>query len=95
MYKISSVKTKEDISKQLEYISDQVKLSVLDEPIIDEEFKDVATVVTGVKSITTAMMLALRPVLFFKEMTIGVFKGAALAATQIYGKINFLLRTYL
>lgn len=90
--KLVAGKQSEDISKQLEYISDQVKLSVLDEPIIDEEFKDVATVVTGVKSITTAMMLALRPVLFFKEMTIGVFKGAALAATQIYGKDQFSIK---
>ena len=80
-----------DISKQLEYVADQMNLAIYDEPIVDDEFKDLATVTAVLKRMTTAAMLAFRPVLFFKEMTIGVMKGASLAATQIYGKDQFTL----
>lgn len=77
------------ISNQLEYIKNQMSLSVFDEPIIDEEFKDFSTVTAVMKQISTAGMLAFKPASLLKEMTIGVFKGATLAATQIYGKDQF------
>ena len=87
-----------DISKQLEYITNQMKLSVYDEPIIDEEFKDYSIVVAVVKQISTAGMLAFKPASFVKEMTVGIFKGISLAATKMYGKDQFgvtdLLKAY-
>jgi len=82
----------EDISDQLQYVADQISLSIYDEPIIDEEFKDATKLVSFAKSIATAGMLAFKPAAFIKEMTIGVFKGITLAATQIYGKDQFDLK---
>jgi len=66
-----------------------MSLSIYDEPIIDDEFKDYAKVTATLKRLSTAMLLAFRPALFVKEMTIGLFKGMSLAATQIYGKDQF------
>ena len=38
--KLLAGKQNKDISKQLEYVANQMKLAVFDEPIIDDEFKD-------------------------------------------------------
>lgn len=84
-------KDRADITKQLKYIENQLKQGVFDEPIIDEEFKDITTVTSAFKKLTTAGLLAFRPVLFMKEATIGIMKGASMAATQIYGKDQFNL----
>lgn len=80
-----------DVSKQLEYISNQLKLGVYDEPIITDEFKDVATGIALAKRISTTAMLAFRPALMAKELTLGLMKGVALASTKIYGEDQFTL----
>lgn len=87
--KLSAGKQNEDLSKQLDYITKQLSLSIYDEPIIDGEFKDIATVAAMGKSIVTAAMLSFRPALFLKEMSIGVFKGIALASSKMYGQDQF------
>lgn len=87
--KLLAGKENEKISNQLEYIKDQMSLSVFDEPIIDEEFQDFSTVTAVLKRMSTAAMLALKPASLIKEMTIGAFRGITLAATQIYGKDQF------
>jgi len=89
--KLSAGKNNEDISNQLEYITNQMKLSIFDEPVIDEEFKDFAKVAGLVKAISTPAMLGFKITSLVKEMTIGVFKGISLAATQIYGKDQFTI----
>jgi hypothetical protein len=90
--KLLAGKENEDISDQLQYISDQMSLSVFDQPIIDKEFKDYVKSAAIVKTISTAAMLAFKPASLIKEMTIGVFKGISLAATQIYGKDQFTIK---
>lgn len=90
--KLLGGKQNDDISKQLEYIANQLNLAAYDEPIIDDEFKDLATVVSFVKPISTMGMLAFKPISLIKEMTIGVMKGATLASTQIYGKDQFTIK---
>lgn len=87
--KLLGGKQNTNISKQLEYTANQLNLAAYDEPIVDDEFKDMATVVAAVKKISTFGMLAFKPISLIKEMTIGVMKGASLAATQIYGKDQF------
>ena len=82
-------KENEAISKQLEYISDQMKLSVFDDPIINEEFGDVAKVTSAIKKVSTIGMLAFKPASLVKELTIGLFKSISLASTKIYGKNEF------
>jgi hypothetical protein len=39
-------------------------------------------------------MLAFRPVLALKELTIGLYKGIGLAFTQFYGKDQFTLKDF-
>jgi len=90
--KLQAGKRNEDISKELEYVKNRIKLGSMDEPIIDPEAEDVVKAASVVKKITTAGMLAFRPALFMKEMTIGLYKGAALAMTKIYGGEQFGLK---
>lgn len=90
--KLLAGKENEDISNQLQYIADQLGLSVFDQPIIDKEFKDYAKTAAVVKAISTAGMLAFKPAALIKELTIGTFKGITLAATQIYGKDQFTIK---
>lgn len=96
--KLMGGKQNKDISDQLDYVSKQMKLAISDEPIVGGEFRDAAIVTSAVKKISTAAMLSFRPILFAKEMTIGAFKGAMLAATQVYGEqqfgFNHLLSAY-
>ena len=89
--KLLAGKQNKDISKELEYIANQLKLAAYDQPIVEEEFEDVVSATSLAKRMTTALMLAFRPVLLVKELSIGLFKGASLAATQIYGKDQFNL----
>lgn len=81
-----------NISKQLEYVANQMKLSVFDEPLVNEEFKDLTTAAAVVKHFSTAAMLAFKPASFIKEMTIGAFRGIMMASTKIYGKDQFELK---
>ncbi|MGV8961963.1 MAG: hypothetical protein ACOH2V_01100 [Candidatus Saccharimonadaceae bacterium] len=87
--KLRGGQANEDISKQLDYVATRVKLGTYDTPIVDPEFEDFIAGVSVVKRITTAGMLAFRPILLFKELTIGMYKGIALASTKIYGKSQF------
>lgn len=83
--KLTAGKVNEDISKELKYIEKQLNLGLFDEKIIDKEFEDVTKVAAAIKRITTFGMLALRPVLMAKELTIGLFKGFSLASTKMFG----------
>ncbi len=83
-----------DISKELDYVVNRINLAAYDAPIVNEEAEDVIKAVSVAKRITTMGMLAFRPVLLFKELTIGLYKGIALASTKIYGKQQFSLKSY-
>jgi hypothetical protein len=87
--KLQSGKKNEDMSKELDYIIDQVTVAALDGPIVDEEFKDPSIVIAAVKKITTIGMLAFRPVLMAKELSIGLLKGFNIAASKVFGKDLF------
>ena len=81
-----------EIEKQLNYVYDQIKLAAYGEHIIDPEFKDMSIIQSAIKRVTTAAMLAFRPILLVKELVIGTAKGISLAATQIYGKDQFSVK---
>ena len=92
--KMQAGKGNKDISKELEYISNRIKTSLADESIVDPEWSDVIKAASVAKRITTAGMLAFRPVLFMKEMIIGMYKGVTLAATKIYGGDQFTIKDF-
>lgn len=87
--KLQSGRKNEDMSKELNYIVDQLNLAALDNPIIDEEFKDTVVVISAIKRITTIGMLAFRPVLMAKELSIGLFKGFNIASSKVFGEDLF------
>lgn len=87
--KLHAGKTNTNISKELSYVENQLKLSVFDAPIIDPEAEALVIVASAAKQVSTAGMLAFRPTLLAKELTIGTLKGISLAATQIFGKDLF------
>ena len=73
-----------DVSKQLEYITNQVKLAVFDEPLIGDEQATVAKGIAFARQISTVAMLAFRPALLAKEMTIGTLKNMSASALGLY-----------
>lgn len=87
------------VDKQIEYVVNQVKLAVMDEHLIGDEEAVLAKVASAIKQISTVSMLAFRPALAAKEMTIGVFKNLSAAGigldpeynikdmTKAYGKL--------
>lgn len=87
--KLTAGKTNTNISKELDYIVKQLNLSIYDAPIVDPEYKDAISAVTVVKRFTAAGLLAFRPVLMVKELTLGLFKGFSLASTKMFGKELF------
>ena len=72
-----------DITKQLEYIVNQVKLAVFDEPLIGDEQATIAKGIAFAKQISTVAMLAFRPALLMKELTIGTMKNILAAGTGL------------
>lgn len=68
------------VDDQIEYIINQVKLAVLDQPLIGDEMQTLAKGLGFVKQISTISMLAFRPALLAKEMTIGVLRNFSSAA---------------
>lgn len=72
-----------DVSKQLEYVVNQIKLAVFDEPLINDEQKTIAKGLSLARQISTVAMLAFRPALLAKEMTIGVLKNFSASALGI------------
>ena len=92
--KLTAGKGNMDISNELEYLTNRMKQGIFDESIIDQEFEDIIKATSGLKSITTAGMLAFRPALFMKEMIIGMYKGITLAAIKIYGGEQFTIKDF-
>lgn len=92
--KLSAGKQNKNISKELEYITNRIKLGAFDEQIIDPEFKDPIRLISSVKRITTAAMLGFRPALMFKELSIGMYRTISLTAFNIYGKDQFTFKDF-
>lgn len=86
--KLIGAKQNVDVSKQLEYVVNQIKLAIFDEPLINDEQKTLAKGLSFARQISTVAMLAFRPVLLAKEMTIGVlknFSASALGVNEEFG----------
>lgn len=83
-----------NISNALDYIAQRVKTALFDAPNVSEDAIDAIKVISPLKRITTAGMLAIRPVLLIKELAIGLYKGIALASTKIYGSQQFGIGSY-
>lgn len=76
------------VDKQVEYIINQVKLAVLDQPIIGDEEATIVKGASFVKQFSTVSMLAFRPALLVKEMTIGIMRNFSASALNINEEFN-------
>lgn len=76
------------VQKSIEYIVNQVKLAVFDEHLIGDEEAVIAKGASLAKQISTISMLAFRPALTAKEMTIGVLKNFAAAGIKLDPEYN-------
>lgn len=79
----------EDISKQLDYAANQMKLAVYDEPLINEEFKNYATAISVVQSIDRFGILAFKPISIIRDISVGLFKNISYATTGAFTKGDF------
>ncbi len=86
--KLMGGKQNKDVSKQLDYIVNQVKLAVFDEPLIGDEEQTLAQGIAFAKKISTTAMLAFRPVLLAKELSIGTMKNILAAGTGLYAEFG-------
>ena len=77
-----------EVDKQLEYITNQVKLAVFDEPLLKDEEKTIATGIVLFKRISTVSMLAFRPALLVKELSLGLLKNFTLAGVSVGNEYN-------
>lgn len=92
--KLIGAKQNVDVSNQLEYVVNQIKLAIFDEPLINDEQKTLAKGLSFARQISTVAMLAFRPALLAKEMTIGVlknFSASALGVNEEFGSKEMTL----
>lgn len=97
--KLIGAKQNIDVSKQLEYVTNQIKLAIFNEPIIGDEQATIAKGLSFARQISSVAMLAFRPVLLAKELTVGVLRNLSAAGvnyaqdfgakemTEAYGKL--------
>jgi len=85
----------EDMSKVLEYAANQLNLAVYDEPLINDETKDVTIAAKVAKKLTTVAIVGLKPASIGVQMALGMMKNVSLAVTQIYGEDQFTLKDML
>lgn len=84
--------TGQNVSNQINTIIDRVKVSIYNENLIDENYKDLATLIGIGKKLGSYTKIALRPMLYAKELLAGRIRNlSALCADFIYNgeKITF------
>ena len=87
--KLTAGKQDQDISKELEYVTNRIKVGALNLPIIEEEMTDFVKAISIPKKVVMTGLLAFRPAIFIRDMIIGTYKGVTLAASKIYGGDQF------
>lgn len=90
--KLNGGKENAELSKQLESISNQMKLSIFDDKIVDSEWEDVTKVTGILKRASSVSILGFKIASLPKELTVGIFKAVTLGATKLYGKNEFTMQ---
>jgi hypothetical protein len=81
--KYFSFMTGTDISKELEYLENQIKVTIFNEPLVEEEGKKIIVGVKALKRVASTLQLSLRPVLLAKELSVGFLRALTIATTNI------------
>lgn len=82
--KLMGGKMDEKVRKQLNYIVNQVNLAVFSKPLVDDEEKNIAQGLAFQKKFSTIAMLAFRPTMLVKEITVGTIRNLLTAGTGIH-----------
>lgn len=67
--------TGQDMSDRIEAMFKRVKISVYNDSLVDKEYTDLMALLGLAKSFGSYTKIALRPMLYFKEMTLGTLKN--------------------
>ena len=76
-------KTGIDVDTLLQFIEEQMKVTLFSEPVIDEELQEVSAAVRFSRHVGSMFSIALRPALWIKEMTIGLARNYSMATANI------------
>lgn len=91
--KYRSKESGEDVSEVLSYIQDKVKTDIFAEPIIPKELEGIAKGISSVRSLTSTLVVAGRPIMWVKELLVGGFQNSARAWTKVYGDESFDIKS--
>jgi hypothetical protein len=78
-----------ELEEALDVFIDQIKLSVLNTSVIEGEEKDILALARKAQRVASLMVIALRPLLLAKELTVGMYKNASFAFFQTFGEDSF------
>lgn len=81
-WKKLSFQTGMDLDKILNFLSDQIKITIFNESILDDEFSDLAKVNGVLRKINSVIKIGLRPAQWVKEMTVGAFRNWNIATVN-------------
>lgn len=82
-WKKLSFQTGLDLNKVLQFLEDQIKITIFNESILDDEFEDLMKVNSVVRKVNSVIKLALRGEQWVKEMTVGTFRNWNIALTNV------------
>lgn len=85
MHYLQNTDSSTDFQPVLEAIEDQQSVSIQNKVPISDEFQDAAKAVSVLKKVNSALVLACRPLQFFKELTYGQFTNYSRAWALKFG----------
>lgn len=88
MVKFRGEMTGEDFTPMLQALQDQVNITLFNEPILDKELKDFSKAIQVARTVTSTAHVMARPILLFKELTVGQFRNIILASKTNDGYSN-------
>lgn len=82
-WKMMSQRTGVDINEVLNFLENQIKITIFNEPILDDELEDAAKAIQLTRIINSAFKLSLRPFQWVKEMTVGWIRNWSIALANV------------
>lgn len=78
-WKYLSYQTQHDITPLLEFLENQIKITIYNENLIKEELSDVAVTTASMRTLSSLLNIAVRGTMVLKELSIGFLNAYALA----------------
>jgi hypothetical protein len=78
-WKYLSYQTQHDITPLLEFLENQIKITIYNENLIKDELSDVAAATGTMRTVSSLLNIAARGTMVIKELSIGFLNAYALA----------------